>query len=89
MGLFAQTFSPILASSSNGSSLVSGTPSGSSVYVHQAGTAAITFVVKTSSGTGTYKITWTNKSNLQVPTPGTILAHPEPLRPLFPEQRAD
>ena len=68
MGLFAQTFSPILASSSNGSSLVSGTPSGSSVYVHQAGTAAIAFVVKTSSGTGTYKITWTNKSNLQVPT---------------------
>ncbi len=68
MGLFAQTFSPILASSSNGSSLVSGTPSGSSVYVHQAGTAAIAFVVKTSSGTAAYKITWTNKSNLQVPT---------------------
>jgi beta-galactosidase len=68
MGLFAQTFSPLLASSTNGSALVSSTPGGSTAYVHQSGTAAIAFVVKSATGTAVYQLAWTNKNNLLTPT---------------------
>lgn len=66
-GWLANSFSPLFANSSNGSNLVSGLPGTLASYAHT-GTAGKAAMV--TNGSGSIKITWTNKG-ISVPTTGS------------------
>ena len=65
--LFTHSFNNILATSTNGASLIAALPSGVKAYVNQSAAGDIA-VLNDSTAAASFKVTWTNKSNLQVPT---------------------
>ena len=65
--LFTHSFNDILATSTNGASLITAPPAGVIAYVNQSAAGDIA-VLTDSNGSASFKVTWTNKSNLQVPT---------------------
>ncbi len=65
--LFTHSFNNILATSTNGASLITSPPAGVKAYVNQSAAGDIA-VLTDSTAAASFKVTWTNKSNLQVPT---------------------
>jgi beta-galactosidase len=68
-GLFAQTFNTLFATSTNGASNFGTLASGLTGYVNKTtGNGTIAVVTNTNAAATPFKVTWTNKSNLAVPT---------------------
>lgn len=67
LGWLARSFNDILATSSNGSSMINSLASSLKPYVHKTNKGNIAFVYNTGSSTASFKVTWKSKS-ISTPT---------------------
>jgi beta-galactosidase len=81
-GLFVQAFNQLIASSSNGSSLVAAVPSGLTSYVNSSSLGKIAFVENAGSSPATITLKWNAKS-ASVPTTGSCTVSPSTSMPFL------
>jgi beta-galactosidase len=74
-GLLAETFSPLVANSTNGASEINSLPTGLTGYVHTGTAGKAAFVMNGSTGTSSFQVTWKNKG-VTVPSTGSWSLQP-------------